>query len=63
MSALSLVLNLLWIIFGGLWMAFGWVIAGIVAWGLVQSVRSLDPAFLHWSDGGRYVAGGAIRGA
>ncbi len=27
MSALSLVLNLLWIIFGGLWMAFGWVIA------------------------------------
>ena len=30
MSALSLVLNLLWIIFGGLWMAFGWVIAGIV---------------------------------
>jgi len=30
MSALSLVLNLLWIIFGGLLMAFGWVIAGIV---------------------------------
>ena len=30
MSALSLVLNLLWIIFGGLWMAVGWVIAGIV---------------------------------
>ena len=28
MSALSLVLNLLWIIFGGLWMAFGWVIEG-----------------------------------
>ena len=30
MSALSLVLNVLWIIFGGLWMAFGWLIAGIV---------------------------------
>jgi uncharacterized membrane protein YccF (DUF307 family) len=30
MSALSLLLNLLWIIFGGLWMAFGWVIAAIV---------------------------------
>jgi uncharacterized membrane protein YccF (DUF307 family) len=30
MSALSLLLNLLWIVFGGLWMAIGWVIAGIV---------------------------------
>jgi predicted metal-binding membrane protein len=40
-----------------------WVIAGIGAWALVQSVRSLDPAFLHWSDGGRFVAGGAIAAA
>jgi uncharacterized membrane protein YccF (DUF307 family) len=26
----SLLLNLLWIVFGGLWMAAGWVIAGII---------------------------------
>jgi uncharacterized membrane protein YccF (DUF307 family) len=30
MSVLSLLLNLLWIVFGGLWMAVGWVIAAIV---------------------------------
>jgi len=30
MSDLSLVLNLLWIIFGGLWMAAAWAIASIV---------------------------------
>jgi uncharacterized membrane protein YccF (DUF307 family) len=30
MSLISLLLNLLWIICGGLWMAFGWVIAAIV---------------------------------
>lgn len=30
MSILSLLLNLLWIVFGGLWMAVGWVIAGVV---------------------------------
>ena len=30
MSAFSLLLNLLWIVFGGLWMAIGWVVAGIV---------------------------------
>jgi uncharacterized membrane protein YccF (DUF307 family) len=30
MSVISLLLNLLWIVFGGLWMAFGWVIAAIV---------------------------------
>jgi predicted metal-binding membrane protein len=40
-----------------------WVIAGIGAWALVQSVRSLDPAVLHWTDGGRYVAGGVIAAA
>jgi predicted metal-binding membrane protein len=40
-----------------------WVIAGIVAWMLVESIRSLDPAFLHWSDGGRYIAGGVIAAA
>ena len=30
MSALSLLLNVLWIIFGGLWMAVGWIIAAAV---------------------------------
>jgi len=30
MSALSLLLNILWIVFGGLWMAAGWVIAAIL---------------------------------
>ena len=30
MSALSLLLNLLWIVFGGLWMAVGWVIAAVL---------------------------------
>ena len=30
MSPLSLLLNLLWIIFGGLWMAVGWLIAAAI---------------------------------
>jgi uncharacterized membrane protein YccF (DUF307 family) len=30
MSATAFLLNLLWIVFGGLWMALGWVIAAIV---------------------------------
>ena len=30
MSALSVLLNLLWVIFGGLWMAAGWMIAAVV---------------------------------
>jgi uncharacterized membrane protein YccF (DUF307 family) len=30
MSPVSLVLNLLWIVIGGLWMAIGWVIAAIL---------------------------------
>src|SRR5262245_19355633 len=30
MSVLSLLLNVLWIVFGGLWMAVGWVIAAVV---------------------------------
>lgn len=30
MSPLSLVLNLLWILFGGLWMALGWLIAALI---------------------------------
>jgi uncharacterized membrane protein YccF (DUF307 family) len=30
MSPLSLLLNVLWIVFGGLWMAFGWLIASVI---------------------------------
>ena len=30
MSALSLLLNILWIVFGGLWMAAAWVIAAVI---------------------------------
>jgi uncharacterized membrane protein YccF (DUF307 family) len=30
MSLLSLILNVLWILTGGLWMAVGWIIAGII---------------------------------
>jgi hypothetical protein len=30
MSGVSLLLNLLWIVFGGLWMAMGWVIAALM---------------------------------
>jgi uncharacterized membrane protein YccF (DUF307 family) len=30
MSILSLLLNILWIVFGGLWMAVGWAIAGVI---------------------------------
>ena len=30
MSPLSLLLNLLWIFFGGLWMAVGWLIASLI---------------------------------
>jgi uncharacterized membrane protein YccF (DUF307 family) len=30
MSPLSLLLNLLWIVFGGLWMAVGWIVAAVI---------------------------------
>jgi uncharacterized membrane protein YccF (DUF307 family) len=30
MSFLAFILNLLWIVFGGLWMAFGWLIAAAI---------------------------------
>src|ERR1700739_5089898 len=30
MSPMSLLLNLLWIIFGGLWMAVGWILAAVI---------------------------------
>src|SRR5262245_25319350 len=30
MSVMSILLNLLWILFGGLWMALGWAIAAVI---------------------------------
>src|SRR5690349_11809222 len=30
MSIISILLNLLWIVCGGIWMAIGWVIAGVI---------------------------------
>lgn len=30
MSAISLLLNVLWIVFGGLWMAAGWLLAALI---------------------------------
>jgi uncharacterized membrane protein YccF (DUF307 family) len=30
MSPVSLLLNLLWIVFGGLWMAMGWLVAAVI---------------------------------
>ena len=30
MSPISLILNVLWIVFGGLWMAVGWLIAAVI---------------------------------
>jgi len=30
MSPISLLLNLLWIVFGGLWMAVGWIVAAVI---------------------------------
>jgi uncharacterized membrane protein YccF (DUF307 family) len=30
MTPLSLLLNILWIVFGGLWMAAGWVLAAVI---------------------------------
>ncbi len=37
-----------------------WLAAGMVAYALIEGVRSLDLAFLAWDRGGQYVAGGVI---
>jgi len=37
-----------------------WSAVGLVAYALVEGVRSLGLGFLAWDQGGRYVAGGAI---
>ena len=40
-----------------------WLGAGVLAYGLIQGVRSLDLSWLAWDRGGQYVAGGVILGA
>jgi predicted metal-binding membrane protein len=40
-----------------------WLAAGVVAYGVVEGVRSLDLSFLRWDEGGRYGAGAVILGA
>jgi predicted metal-binding membrane protein len=40
-----------------------WLVAGLLAYGLIEGVRSLDLGFLGWAEGGRYVAGAVIVGA
>ena len=40
-----------------------WVAFGVLAYALVEGVRSLDPGFLAWERAGRYLAGGVILGA
>ncbi len=40
-----------------------WLAAGVVAYGLVEGVRSLDLAFIGWDNGGPYVAAAVIAGA
>jgi predicted metal-binding membrane protein len=40
-----------------------WAAAGVLAYAVVQGVRSLDLSFLAWHEGGPYIAGGVIIGA
>jgi predicted metal-binding membrane protein len=37
-----------------------WLVAGLLAYALVEGVRALNLEFLGWDEGGRYVAGGVI---
>jgi predicted metal-binding membrane protein len=40
-----------------------WLAAGVVAYAVIQGVRSLDLSWLAWNKGGPYVAGGVILAA
>ena len=44
MPAMSLLLNLLWIVFGGLWMAVGWVVAAVI---MAITIIGLPFAWAH----------------
>jgi predicted metal-binding membrane protein len=37
-----------------------WTSFGLVAYGVSEAVRAVDPSWLAWDDGGRYVAGAVI---
>jgi predicted metal-binding membrane protein len=40
-----------------------WLGAGVLAYGFIQAVASLDLSWLAWGSAGQYVAGGVILGA
>ena len=40
-----------------------WLAAGLLAYALIEGVRSLDLGLLAWDWAGRYIAGGVILGA
>jgi predicted metal-binding membrane protein len=40
-----------------------WLGAGLLAYAVIDGVRSLDPSWLAWGEGGRYLAAGVILGA
>jgi predicted metal-binding membrane protein len=40
-----------------------WSAAGLLGYAIVELVRSLDPAFLAWTEGGQYVAAAVILAA
>jgi predicted metal-binding membrane protein len=40
-----------------------WLAAGLLAYALIEGVRSLDLEFLAWDRAGQYIAGGVIVGA
>ena len=44
MPPMSLLLNLLWIVFGGLWMAVGWVAAAVI---MAITIIGLPFAWAH----------------
>ena len=44
MPAMSLLLNLLWIVFGGLWMALAWVVAAVI---MAITIIGLPFAWAH----------------
>ncbi len=37
-----------------------WLAAGLIGYGVIEAVRSLELGFLAWSEAGRYVAAGVI---
>jgi predicted metal-binding membrane protein len=37
-----------------------WTLAGLVAYGVFELVRAIDPPFLAWDEAGRYVTAGVI---